>query len=147
MGLKEEIYNFTQTSGMAIVGDHTGIVTFFNLARANVNSDNTSLQQENLVKWASNGRYSKLVEGQSTGNHSSKSKCYTIVDVMRNFTSINVSDKLMSGIVTDLLQDGVLNSGDWNAFNRILVKNPSSYAENLFGRFITLDEVSGALNN
>jgi hypothetical protein len=147
MSLKEEIYAMPQTSGMAIVGDHIGIVDYFNKSRNNVNSDRTSLEQGNLIKWASNGRFSKLVEGQTTGNHGAKSRCYTVVEVIRNMSIFDISDKLMSGIVTDLVQDGVLNSGDWNAFNRVLVKNPSSHAENLFGRLITLDEVSGALNN
>lgn len=144
--LKTDILSRPETSGMARVGDHIGILNYYNAPREGVTSLNTSLSQTALVKWAAAGRYSKLVEGQTTGTPGAKSRCYAMVDVLRNFTAFDATDTQLSGVVNTMVNDGVLSSGDQSAFNLLLIKNPSSYAESVFGKQLNLNEVSTALN-
>ena len=144
--LRTEILSRPELSGKVNIGDHVGIMEYFNIVRAGVNSTQTTLNQTDLIKWVASGRYSKIIEGQTTAlTPGAKSRCYAFVDVMRNFTDFNIADNQLSGVITLMVNDGILNSGDQNAFNRLLVKSPASYAESLYGRTITLEEVSIAL--
>lgn len=145
--LRTDILSRPELSGAVKVGDHIGIMNFYNLERSGVVSARTNLSQTDLLKWAASGRYSKLVEGQTSGIQAgAKSRCYAMVDVLRNFSLFDVTDNQLSGVINTLVSDNILTSGDQSAFNLLLAKTPASYAENLFNHKLTLLEISEALN-